>query len=48
MVGLLAVGLATLMALLTITAPADGATVDPRDEEVFSFEPEIVEENVAP
>jgi hypothetical protein len=22
------------------------ATVDPRDEEVFSFEPEIVEENV--
>lgn len=24
------------------------ATVDPRDEEVFSFEPEIVEENVAP
>jgi len=24
------------------------ATVDPRDEEIFSFEPEIVEENVAP
>ncbi len=24
------------------------ATVDPRDEEVFSFEPEIIEENVAP
>ncbi|HKH12914.1 MAG TPA: metallophosphoesterase family protein [Rubrobacter sp.] len=24
------------------------ATVDPRDEEVFSFEPEIVQENVAP
>ena len=24
------------------------ATVDPRDEEVFSFEPELVEENVAP
>jgi len=24
------------------------ATVDPSDEEVFSFEPEIVEENVAP
>lgn len=24
------------------------ATVDPRDEKVFSFEPEIVEENVAP
>lgn len=24
------------------------ATVDPRDEEVFSFEPELIEENVAP
>jgi hypothetical protein len=24
------------------------ATVSPRDEEVFSFEPEIIEENVAP
>ncbi len=24
------------------------ATVDPRDEGVFSFEPELVEENVAP
>jgi hypothetical protein len=24
------------------------ATVNPRDDEVFSFEPEIVDENVAP
>lgn len=47
---LVVLAMAVLVAAGSTTAFAEQKPLaaDPRDEEIFSFEPEIIEENVAP